>query len=93
MARVARERVLIVDTVFMGDDIEAARRFRDPSHVCNYTEAEWRAFVDESGLVADDVRCFDHTYDSPHGSRAQAARATRRSVPRRSSAPASPTAG
>ena len=63
MARVARERVLIVDTVFMGDDIEAAETLRDPSHVCNYTEAEWRAFVDESGLVADDVRCFDHTFD------------------------------
>ena len=63
MARVARERVLIVDTVFMGDDVEAAETLRDPSHVRNYTEAEWRAFVDEAGLVVDDVRFSDHTFD------------------------------
>jgi SAM-dependent methyltransferase len=63
MARVARERVLIVDTVFMGDDVEAAEKLRDPSHVRNYTEAEWRAFVDDAGLVADDVRFSDHTFD------------------------------
>ncbi len=63
MARVARERVLIVDTVFMGDDVEVAEKLRDPSHVRNYTEAEWRAFVDEAGLVADDVRFSDHTFD------------------------------
>ena len=63
MARVARERVLIVDTVFMGDDVEVAEKLRDPSHVRNYTEAEWRALVDESGLVADDVRFSDHTFD------------------------------
>jgi SAM-dependent methyltransferase len=63
MARVARERVLIVDTVFMGDDVEAAEKLRDPSHVRNYTEAEWRAFVDEAGLVADDVRFSDHPFD------------------------------
>ncbi len=63
LARVARERVLIVDTVFMGDDVEVAEKLRDPSHVRNYTEAEWRAFVDEAGLVADDVRFSDHTFD------------------------------
>ena len=63
MARVARESVLIVDTVFMGDDVEAAEALRDPSHVRNYTEAEWRAFVEEAGLVIDDVRLSDHTFD------------------------------
>ena len=42
MARVSGDRVLIVDTTFMGDDAEEAEKLRDPSHVRNYTEAEWR---------------------------------------------------
>ena len=49
MARVARESLLIVDTVFMGDDIEAAEKLRDPSHVQNYTDAEWRGLVSRHG--------------------------------------------
>ena len=63
MARVARDRVLIVDTVFMGDEAEEAERLRDPSHVRNYTEAEWRALVEEAGLTIEDVRLFEHTFD------------------------------
>ena len=43
MARVSGDRVLLVDTTFMGDDAEEAETLRDPSHVRNYTEAEWRA--------------------------------------------------
>ena len=41
MARVGRDQVLLVDTVYMGDAAEDAERLRDPSHVRNYTEAEW----------------------------------------------------
>jgi SAM-dependent methyltransferase len=63
MARVCRDRVLIVDTVFMGDDVEQAEALRDPSHVRNYTEAEWRAFLDEAGLGVREVRLFAHTFD------------------------------
>lgn len=63
MARVSRDRVMIVDTLFMGDDVEEAERVRDPSHVRNYTEAEWRAFVEEAGLALDDVRFSEHTID------------------------------
>lgn len=63
MARVARDRVLIVDTVFMGEAVEEAERLRDPSHVRNYTEAEWRALVEEAGLGIEDVRFSDHTFD------------------------------
>jgi Methyltransferase domain len=63
MARVSSDRVLIVDTVFMGDAIEEAERLRDPSHVRNYTDAEWRAFLAEAGLGIDEVRFFDHTFD------------------------------
>ena len=63
LGRVSRDRVLIVDTVFMGDEVEDAERRRDPSHVRNYTEAEWRGFVEDAGLGIDDVRFFAHTFD------------------------------
>ena len=63
MARVARDRVLIVDTLHMGDDVEEAEVLRDPSHVRNYTEAEWRGFVDEAGLRIEEVRVLAHTID------------------------------
>jgi SAM-dependent methyltransferase len=56
MARVSRDRVLVVDTTFMGDEVERAEKLRDPSHVRNYSEAEWRAFCDGAGLEIDEVR-------------------------------------
>ena len=43
--------VLIVDNVFMGEDVEEAERLRDPSHVRNYSEAEWRSFAEAAGLA------------------------------------------
>lgn len=63
MARVASRAVLLVDTVHMGDAVEEAERLRDPSHVRNYTDAEWRDVVQEAGLGVDEVRFFSHTFD------------------------------
>jgi SAM-dependent methyltransferase len=63
MARVAADRVLLVDTVNMGDEVEEAERLRDPSHVRNYTDAEWRDMVQEAGLGIDDVRFLEHSFD------------------------------
>jgi ubiquinone/menaquinone biosynthesis C-methylase UbiE len=63
MARVSRDRVLVVDTVFMDANAEEAEKLRDPSHVRNYTEAEWRELVDDAGLSAVEVRFFPHTID------------------------------
>lgn len=63
LARVCRDRVLISDTVFMGDEVERAEALRDPSHVRNYTEAEWRAFLEEAGLGVRETRPFAHTFD------------------------------
>jgi SAM-dependent methyltransferase len=59
MARVTGDRVLIVDNVFMGDEVEEAERLRDPSHVRNYSDGEWKSFVESAGLVVEDVRFFD----------------------------------
>ena len=63
MARVSSDRVLIVDTAFMGDAAEEAERLRDPSHVRNYTEAEWRSFLESAGLAVEQVQLFPHTID------------------------------
>ena len=59
MARVSADRVLIVDTLFMGEDEEEAERLRDPSHVRNYSDAEWRGLVTDAGLGLDDVRFIE----------------------------------
>jgi SAM-dependent methyltransferase len=65
MARVASQRVLIVDTVNMGEAVEQAEKLRDPSHVRNYTDGEWREIVVEAGLGLDEVEIFAHTFDLP----------------------------
>ena len=59
MARVSGDRVIVVDNLFMSDEAEEADRIRDHSHVRNYTETEWRAMLEEPGLVVEEVRLFD----------------------------------
>jgi SAM-dependent methyltransferase len=59
MARVARRRVLVVDNLYGGEAAEEAERLRDPSHVRNYTEAEWRALLAGSGLAIEQVVVLD----------------------------------
>jgi SAM-dependent methyltransferase len=63
MTRVSSDRVLLVDTLHMGEDVEEAEVLRDPSHVRNYTEAEWRGFVEEAGLRIEELATLEHTID------------------------------
>ncbi len=63
MARVASRRVIVVDTTFMGDDVEEAEKLRDPSHVRNYDEAEWRALFTAAGLEVEEVEFFDKSFE------------------------------
>jgi SAM-dependent methyltransferase len=63
LARVSRDRVLLVDTLNMGDDAEQAESLRDPSHVRNYTEAEWRAFASAAALEIDALVVLPHPID------------------------------
>jgi SAM-dependent methyltransferase len=56
MARVARDRVLVVDNVYAGEAFEEADRLRDPSHVRKYSEEEWRVLFADAGLHVADVR-------------------------------------
>ena len=53
MTRVARERVLVVDNLYAGEAAEEADRLRDPSHVRNYGEDEWRALFAGSRLAIE----------------------------------------
>jgi SAM-dependent methyltransferase len=59
MARVASQAVLVVDNAFMGEEVEEAEKLRDPSHVRNYSEAEWRSFAEAAGLRVEEVRHFE----------------------------------
>jgi SAM-dependent methyltransferase len=63
MARVAASLVLLVDTVNMGEAVEEAEKLRDPSHVRNYTEEEWRELVTGAGLAIEELEIFAHAFD------------------------------
>ena len=59
LARVASKRVIVVDNLDMGAAVEEAEKIRDPSHVRNYSESEWREFFAGAGLAVEEVRTFD----------------------------------
>ena len=50
MARVSKDRVVICDNTFVSESSEEADRVRDPSHVRNYSLAEWESFFELAGL-------------------------------------------
>lgn len=53
MARVSRSLVLVADNLFLGERGEEADRLRDPSHVRNYSEDEWRRMFQAAGLEVE----------------------------------------
>ena len=55
MARVAKNLVLVEDTLYVSDEVEEAETLRDPTHVRSYSEDEWRAFFDDAGLDVEQV--------------------------------------
>jgi ubiquinone/menaquinone biosynthesis C-methylase UbiE len=50
MARVAGGFVLVADNLFVDEAGEEADRLRDPTHVRNYSEDEWRGLFASAGL-------------------------------------------
>jgi SAM-dependent methyltransferase len=62
MARVTRDTVVVEDTLFTSDDVERAEKLRDPSHGRNYSEAEWRSFLEDAGLSVVHVEDFRKTH-------------------------------
>jgi len=59
MARVSEILVVIEDTLFSSGRHEEAEQLRDPSHVRNYTEDEWRTFLLDAGLEPELVEYFE----------------------------------
>jgi SAM-dependent methyltransferase len=55
MARVSRDRVVVQDNLFQGEELEEAEKLRDPSHVRRYSEEEWRSFFESAGLEVDEL--------------------------------------
>jgi SAM-dependent methyltransferase len=63
MARVSGDLVLIVDNLYRDDVVEEAERLRDPTHVRNYDEAEWRELFSHAGLQVEVVELLDTDID------------------------------
>jgi hypothetical protein len=59
MARVAGRLLIVEDTLWRSEEVEAAERLRDPTHVGSYSEHEWRAFLGAGGLEVDEVVLFE----------------------------------
>jgi ubiquinone/menaquinone biosynthesis C-methylase UbiE len=62
MERVSNRLVVIEDTLFSSERHEQAEKLRDPSHVRNYTEDEWRRFLEEAGLEVEQLECLEKTH-------------------------------
>jgi len=62
MARVSKRLVVIEDTLFSSERHEEAEKLRDPTHVRNYTEDEWRSFMAGAGLEVERVEHFEKTH-------------------------------
>ncbi|MDQ3822710.1 MAG: methyltransferase domain-containing protein [Actinomycetota bacterium] len=63
MERVSNRLVVIEDTLFSSEPHEEAERLRDPTHVRNYTEDEWRSFFAEAGLEVEQIEPFEKTHE------------------------------
>jgi SAM-dependent methyltransferase len=62
MERVSARLVVLEDTLYSSDGHEKAERLRDPTHVRNYSEEEWRRVLEQSGLEIEQVEYFDKTH-------------------------------
>jgi SAM-dependent methyltransferase len=63
MARVAGGLVLISDNLHGGEKLEQAEKLRDPSHVRNYSEAEWRGFLEDAGARVETIELVEHAIE------------------------------
>jgi SAM-dependent methyltransferase len=59
LARVSRGLVVVEDLIYQDDASEQAELLRDPTHVRNYTEAEWRDLFAAAGLKVEAVAILD----------------------------------
>jgi len=60
MVRVSGGLILISDNLHGGEQLEQAEKLRDPSHVRNYSEAEWRSFLEGAGARVEAIEMIEH---------------------------------
>jgi ubiquinone/menaquinone biosynthesis C-methylase UbiE len=63
MARVSNRVVVIEDTLFTSPEVEEAEKLRDPTHVRNLDEEEWRELLESAALEVERVEYFAKTHD------------------------------
>jgi SAM-dependent methyltransferase len=63
MSRVSGDLVLVVDNLYRDALVEEAERLRDPTHIRNYSEEEWRALFLQAGLEVEAVELLDTDID------------------------------
>jgi SAM-dependent methyltransferase len=59
LERVSNRLVVIEDTLYSSERHEEAERLRDPTHVRNYSEEEWRELLTDGGLEVEQAECFE----------------------------------
>ncbi|MDX6440237.1 MAG: hypothetical protein QOF45_2820 [Gaiellaceae bacterium] len=59
MARVSNDLVIVEDTLYVSEHVEAAEKLHDPTHVRSYTEQEWRSLLEAAGLEVEEVESFE----------------------------------
>ena len=59
LERVSNRLVVVEDTLYSSEAHEQAEKLRDPTHVRNYTEDEWRVLLTDAGLEVEQVECFE----------------------------------
>jgi ubiquinone/menaquinone biosynthesis C-methylase UbiE len=63
IGRVASRTIVIEDTQYTAEEVEAAEKLRDPTHVRSYSEEEWRDLVESAGFEIERVELFTKTHD------------------------------
>jgi SAM-dependent methyltransferase len=63
MARVSSDRVVVVDMLYVNEELERAELLRDADHVRTYSEAEWRELFEGAGLSVDACAVMDKWMD------------------------------
>jgi SAM-dependent methyltransferase len=63
LARVARELLIVEDTLWASEAVEEAEKLRDPTHVSSYTEHEWRSFLEAAGFEVEAVEFVEKRHD------------------------------
>jgi len=59
MARVSNDLVVVEDTLYVSEHVEAAEKLHDPTHIRSYSEQEWRSFLAAAGLEVEQVESFE----------------------------------